>query len=66
MSKLMGPYHPLDARLPQDTVMKSDYQVPVGVSNGIVATGPNIEWATRSVAIIIASSALATSPRLEL
>lgn len=26
--------------------MKSDYQVSVGSSNGIVATGPGIEWAT--------------------
>jgi len=39
-------HHPLYAGLPQDTVMKSDYQVPVGSSNGIVATGPGIEWAT--------------------
>ena len=39
-------HHPLYAGLPQDTVMKSDYQVPVGNSNGIVATGPDVEWAT--------------------
>jgi beta-galactosidase len=39
-------HHPLYAELPQDTVMKSDYQVPVGNSNGIVATGPGIEWVT--------------------
>ncbi|MCW3062024.1 MAG: glycoside hydrolase family 2 sugar binding protein [Capsulimonas sp.] len=38
--------HPLYAGLPQDTIMKSDYQVPVGSSNGIIATGPNIEWVT--------------------
>ena len=39
-------HHPLYAGLPQDTVMKSDYQVPVGNSNGIIATGPTVEWAT--------------------
>jgi hypothetical protein len=38
--------HPLYAGLPQDTIMKSDYQVPVGSSNGIVATGPGVEWVT--------------------
>jgi hypothetical protein len=38
--------HPLYAGLPQDTIMKSDYQVPVGTSNGILATGPGIEWVT--------------------
>jgi len=39
-------HHPLYAGLPQDTVMKSDYQVPIGSSNGIIATGPGVEWAT--------------------
>ncbi len=38
--------HPLYAGLPEDTVMKSDYQVPIGSSNGIVATAPGIEWVT--------------------
>jgi hypothetical protein len=39
-------HHPLYAGLPQDTVMKSDYQVPVGSSNGIIATGDGVEWVT--------------------
>jgi hypothetical protein len=26
--------------------MKSDYQVPVSASNGIIATGPGVEWIT--------------------
>jgi len=39
-------HHPLYAGLPQDTVMKSDYQVPVGASNGLIATGPGVEWVT--------------------
>lgn len=38
--------HPLYEGLPQDTVMKSDYQVPVGQSNGILATGDDVQWAT--------------------
>ena len=38
--------HPLYAGLPQDTIMKGDYQVPVGTSNGIMATGPGVEWVT--------------------
>jgi beta-galactosidase len=31
-------HHPLYDGLPQDTVMKSDYQVPVGQSNGLLVT----------------------------
>lgn len=39
-------HHPLYNGLPQDTVMKSDYQVPVGESNGILLTGDGVDWAT--------------------
>ena len=38
--------HPLYAGLPVNTVMKGDYQVGVGSSNGIVVSGPNVELVT--------------------
>lgn len=38
--------HPLYAGLPVNTVMKGDYQVSVGSSNGVVVSGPNIELVT--------------------
>jgi hypothetical protein len=38
--------HPLYAGLPVNTVMKGDYQVGVGSSNGIVVSGSNVELVT--------------------
>lgn len=38
--------HPLYAGLPVNTVMKGDYQVSVGASNGVVVSGPNVELVT--------------------
>ncbi len=38
--------HPLYAGLPTNTVMKGDYQVGVGASNGVVVSGPNVEIPT--------------------
>ncbi len=38
--------HPLYSGLPVNTVMKGDYQVSVGSSNGVVVSGPNVELAT--------------------
>jgi hypothetical protein len=35
--------HPLYAGLPVNTVMKGDYQVGVGASNGVVVRGTNVE-----------------------
>ena len=38
--------HPLYSGLPVNTVMKGDYQVSVGESNGVVVSGPNVEVVT--------------------
>lgn len=38
--------HPLYAGLPVNTVMKGDYQVGVGSSNGVVVSGSNVELIT--------------------
>jgi hypothetical protein len=38
--------HPLYAGLPVNTVMKGDYQVSVGASNGVVVSGPGVELVT--------------------
>jgi hypothetical protein len=38
--------HPLYAGLPVNTVMKGDYQVSVGSSNGVIVSGPNTEVVT--------------------